>query len=387
MKTPCAAATLATLLAVASSVCLWAQESIYANAKGEYVGLAFPLDGSVHAGSCYVFITVTKVGGVEGRMIIGGRKRSVKGSIQPDGQASVLLQVVQNKEDLKAPYYDPAQQEEERYRGNAYLRFDLGGSPASVWGWMEQNPDLEIAGTQVTYKSGRNPAPQKGSYTLIIPGAEGSHEPGGAGYGSIKVEADGTLNLDGRLADGTQISQRTKIVAGGGWALMVPMFQSHGSLLGNLGLGNTAGEGPSGAVFWTKPADHSSKPYPDGWTNWANTVGSPYLRPASKQPPLAIDKGIAVFSGADLAVPWTNTFAAKGSSFVNTGPTRFNLRIASSTGLFNGTFVHPASRKTVSYQGAVLQNGNCGYGYWLSSTKLSGRVYIGPEEPEAPRRL
>ena len=108
-------------------------------------------------------------------------------------------------------------------------------------------------------------------------------------------------------------------------------------------------------------------------------MASPYVRLVSKQPALALERGIAVFSDADLSTPHTNTFTANNAgSFVNTGPARFNLRITPATGFFNGTFVHPASGKTVAYRGAVLQNRNCGYGYSLSSARLGGLAYIGP---------
>ena len=132
------------LLAAGSGVSLIAQTIPYRQAKGDYVGLTYPAEGAIHDDSCYLYLKMGDTGGISGHMILGGRKRSVAGSVGLDGQASVVLQKVTDKNGNYHDWqYGPTYGWE--YKGSAYL-FDLQAMPGTVWGWLERRPELLLYG-------------------------------------------------------------------------------------------------------------------------------------------------------------------------------------------------------------------------------------------------
>ncbi len=53
------------------------------------------------------------------------------------------------------------------------------------------------------------------------------------------------------------------------------------------------------------------------------------------------------------------------------------MSIGSANGTFSGTVVVPGTKTSTSFKGAVLQDENIGWGYFLG-TNLSGQVLLGP---------
>jgi hypothetical protein len=48
------------------------------------------------------------------------------------------------------------------------------------------------------------------------------------------------------------------------------------------------------------------------------------------------------------------------------------------SGLFKGTFLHPVTKKTVRYEGAILQKTKWGSGHFIVEDK-SGLVFVAPD--------
>ena len=63
----------------------------------------------------------------------------------------------------------------------------------------------------------------------------------------------------------------------------------------------------------------------------------------------------------------------------NLGTNKMTLSIRRSSGLFNGSVVVPETGRTISFNGAIFQNGDFGSGYFLQ-TNASGPVWLGPRE-------
>jgi hypothetical protein len=56
---------------------------------------------------------------------------------------------------------------------------------------------------------------------------------------------------------------------------------------------------------------------------------------------------------------------------------KLSLSISTTSGLFKGSVVNPATKKTIPISGAVLQKQNIGAGYFLGTNEIGG-VYLGP---------
>jgi len=81
------------------------------------------------------------------------------------------------------------------------------------------------------------PAPQSGSYTLVIPGSDdATSQPGGDGAGTLKVDISGNITFTGTLGDGTKVSQHTFMSKDGQWPLFVSLYAKQGFLIGSLPL-------------------------------------------------------------------------------------------------------------------------------------------------------
>jgi hypothetical protein len=77
-----------------------------------------------------------------------------------------------------------------------------------------------------------------------------------------------------------------------------------------------------------------------------------------------------------LAEEITNSVAATGSGKI-TGTNHLSLTVKTASGTFSGSIVNPATKKTITLSGAVLEKQNIGAGYFLG-TNESGEVFLGP---------
>ena len=101
------------------------------------------------------------------------------------------------------------------------------------------------------------------------------------------------------------------------------------------------------------------------------TNGMPVLSLASGQGRLILENG-------NLSQSLTNQVAIDSRNRVsNLSGSRLSLVILTSSGLFQGRIVDPATGRSIPFNGAVLQKQNRGAGYFLNG-RQSGRVLLQP---------
>jgi len=84
-----------------------------------------------------------------------------------------------------------------------------------------------------------------------------------------------------------------------------------------------------------------------------------------------------VFSGGNLTPAFTNIITLSERNKVgNLSDNKLSMSISTSSGLFGGSVVDPATGKPSSFKGALLQNQNGGAGF-LAGTNRSARVTFG----------
>jgi hypothetical protein len=250
------------------------------------------------------------------------------------------------------------------------LQLDLSNGPMtgtiSDGTWtadLVANPDIY---------SKTNPAPQAGKYTLLIPGSDNaSAQPGGNGFGAVTVDTSGHVSLSGTLGDGTPVTSSSVVASQGQWPFYVSLYGGKGSLLGWLSFTND--DGISGPIDWFKLPQATAKLYPGGFTNGTEAIGSIYQY-TNGLPVLGFTNGLLSLLNGDLAQSITNDVAL-GPDLPATDRSAIKLTVKTSSGLFHGSVINPETQKPISVKGIVLQNQNCGAGFFLG-TNQSGSVLL-----------
>jgi hypothetical protein len=120
-----------------------------------------------------------------------------------------------------------------------------------------------------------------------------------------------------------------------------------------------------------------SRLYPAGFTtNDQVCVGSRYQKPGPATAVINVTNGLAVFSGGNLSVPFTNTVTlTSGNKISNQSENKLTLSIALATGAFNGSVTPPGSTKSMRFKGVVLQKQNAAFGIF-SGTSQTGATSL-----------
>jgi hypothetical protein len=224
-----------------------------------------------------------------------------------------------------------------------------------------------------------HPAPQAGTYTLILPGnPNAAASPGGDGYGTVTVDALGNLTAVGTLADGAAFSQSIPVSAEGQWPLYFVPAGVPQPVLGWVtfdtnGAGGTAA-GFSGAVTWTKSPGPGSL-YTNGFTNASLLLGSIYSAIYQRTNGLGLTSPSITLTGGNLSGTVSEAVNLNGTQTYQSPDHSLTLTINPATGLFTGQYVAPGTSRRVPLAGAVLQNAATARGFFLG-TNQSGAVLL-----------
>jgi hypothetical protein len=232
------------------------------------------------------------------------------------------------------------------------------------------------------FDSRTNPATQyAGKYTLVIPGSASDDGafPEGNGYGAVTVSTNGTATLSGSLADGTGLSKSVPVSRNGKWPLYMPLYAGKGSVWSWLTFDtNQPAAGLQGWLSWINPARAAAQFYPLGFTNEVMAVGSRYTPPLSRtNRVINLTNGVVTFEGGNLSAPFTNAVALTLTNRVIDGSlsNKLSLTLTVSSGLFNGSVTPAGTTRSIPFKGALFQNADAGYGYFLG-TNHSGSVIL-----------
>jgi uncharacterized repeat protein (TIGR03803 family) len=331
-------------------------------ASGTYSGLFYDTNDVALDSSGFFTLALTSRGTFSGSLQMGATRFPMSGLFGLNG----LAQLTVARRNL-APL-------------SVALQLDLAQGTDRITGMVSSSPwTAELAGDRAVFDGRSSVAPQVGRFTLIIPGSSSSTtEPGGDSYGTITVDKAGKILLAGALADGTKISQAVPLSKDGLWPLYVPLYNGQGVLLSWVSLRDAPAEELSGLVTWIKPPMAAAKYYPAGFTVQTNASGSRYRPSAGSTNVLSLTNAALVLSGGNLAQSITNVIVLGPHNRVtNVSGPKITVTFTSSTGLFRGSVIDPATMKPISFNGVVLQSQDVGRGYFLGPNQ-SGAVFLGP---------
>jgi hypothetical protein len=334
----------------------------FLRANGTYNGL-FAEAGRAQESSGFVTLAVTEKGAYSGSLRRGTSTYPLTGQFDVAGWASKTVL---------------------RPRTNSWavaMRLDLAGAEVLTGTLGDGHWLADLRADRAVFNAQTNPATQYASkYTLIIPGStDASASPGGEGYGAVVVSGAGQVTLSGSLADGSALSQTVPVSRDGRWPLYASLYTGKGSVWSWLAFDtNQPAAGFQGELSWIKQAQPGVKYYPAGFTNEVVAVGSRYTQPAGQtNRVIHLTNGVVSFEGGNLSMPFTNLVSLTlGNKVINASSNSLSLSLTLSSGRFSGSATVPGTKQNVSFKGALLQNVDVGYGYFLG-TNQSGSVYFG----------
>ena len=238
-----------------------------------------------------------------------------------------------------------------------------------------------LLANRAAFNSLTNPASQfQGKYTLIIPGgADASVSPAGHGYGALTVGPSGYVTLNGGSADGRSLFQNVGLSRNGDWAVYIPLYGGQGSISGWLEFDtNQPITQINGSLSCIRPPISGATYYPLGFTNDAAALGSRYTAPGDALTrSINVTNGVVVFAGGNLSTTFTNSVRlTRTNTVINHSSNSLTISINRTNGLFSGSVTVPGSGSSTAIRGALLQDMDAGFGYFLG-TDQSGSVFFG----------
>ena len=326
-------------------------------AKGSYNGLCYDTNGISPVTSGYFTALTTEGGTYSAKLILHGATYSFGGTFDANG---VSIKTVVSK--VGAPL-------------NVQLQLDLGGGDRIRGHITTGSRAMEIFANRSVFKKGTNLCPKAGNYTVVIPGsADSVNKPGGASFGTAKVNALGNVQFTGTLSDGTKVTQKAVLSKDGLWPMYANLYGGSGVIVSWVQFADLAGSDLSGSLIWSKAksSQATTKFYSAGFTNKVELMGATYTTAPSGPQTM-------VFSGGGLSGSVTNQVTLGTKSSSGSVANKLKWSVASSTGLFKGTIANPSTGKSITFQGALLKKGPTGAGFFLGIGQ-SGAVEITPAQ-------
>jgi uncharacterized delta-60 repeat protein len=293
-----------------------------------------------------VDISLGKQGKFTGTLTLGGRRHAFRGSFDSAGVASIdlgtpgLLEVKLNLQLDLVP-------------GNGLIR-----AVAIVGG---ESIDLDLYRNLYTARA--NPAPQAGSYTLVLePDPVVETAPLGSGFAFVRVLANGTLRVSGRLADGTAVSLGGHLSPFGELPVFAPLYSRKGCVVGDLNFISTPLRDCEGALSWIRPAKSGRSPNP-GFSQSLEVSGSIFEpAPRTRVVPFSLAL-ITITPNTGPAIERHITISSSNRISVTVqGAELLKLQLSPRTGFLSGTFVDQAGVKR-AIRGALLLDENRAAGF------------------------
>lgn len=323
---------------------------------GTYQGLFYDSNDLEHASSGFFNVTLAGTGSYSAKVMVAGLPYSLSGEFSAGGVAT-----------------------------NNIVR--RGSTPVSVQMQLDLSSNditgVLSDGTWVAQLSADRvvTSATAAHYTMMVSGVSGDSvgQPAGDGYGTLTVSSTGGISFSGALQDGTKITQKANLLPNGQWAFYAPLYSGKGSIFGWLTFTNELASDLGGTVEWTKPAG-AGKLYPLGFTNETEVAGSLYQF-TNNVPVLSLTDNNAWFHflNGDLASGFTNQFTLSTANKI-TSTNKLTAAITTSSGLFKVTAVDPATGKSITGNGVVIQKANFGAGFFLG-TNETGTIILTPVSP------
>jgi hypothetical protein len=325
-----------------------------------FTGLFYDTNGTIPSSSGYVTLTLTNDGSFNISLVNAGATNAVNGVFSvSNASANVAV-------------------------ANYALGLTIDTVAGTVIGSVSNAADSWNA--ELTTYVAATPALTPGSYTVTLPGFDDLTQ-GPVGYSAFNVviSSNGAATLNGYMADNTPVSQTALLSAAGYCPIYIPLYPNgtNGLLLGWLTFTNdptfdSLTDGSS--LMWFNAAGATPDLYPDGFTNQAVALASPYATNSIYSTDLlgsssSAGYGYLMLSGGDLgADPVVKKMGITNNviSVVSTSDHSVNVSIIPNTGMIQGWYLDTKGFSN-NIEGVIFQNGAFASGYFIGvNTNQSG---------------
>ena len=328
----------------------------FVSLQGTYNGLAMRTNAVSQAGNGSLKLVLTETGSFTATLNMGGTKLAFIGQFDESGNATNTVSS----------------------SWQVALHLDVTGDTDEITGSVSHGgSESELLADLATFGKA-NACPLAGTYTIALepPSYTDSTLPKGWGF------ATGVGKLSGTLGDGTKFNSPVPISKYGTAPLYGLLYGNKGSCAGWLTFTNDTIEA---TVNWIRPSATKGY-YTSGFATNVALIGSTFVAPAAGEFLINLTNSAAnamlVFGGGNLAAWSTNSLTVTTNNIVTVvsgNTTNLTLKLVPKTGLFSGRFLHPATHKTVKFQGAVLQSQDAGAGCF-AGTNETGFAVITPTD-------
>ncbi|MGV3531824.1 MAG: Ig-like domain-containing protein, partial [Chthoniobacteraceae bacterium] len=331
--------------ALRSSTATIVVRDTFQSSTGVYNGLIGTAE-SAYDQAGWIVANASRGGQITGKVMYEGGSYSFKTNLRYDGVATA----------------------EVKRKGANPLLLSLSVDPVSqkMTGTVGATEATEFSANRAPYNR-LNPAPQAGSYTLVL-AIDSEDTTEGNGFATMKVDESGTVRLKGRSRTGQPFSSSALVDSVGTFPLYAYMKKDGGTKLhGTLQFRHVATVSDFDGVVGSSSAESDE-------VAQISAVGSRYIVPG---------KGAMVLPYADSAnnaflnfghgdsslteAPYQVTLSAKGLK--TTAPELSKLKLNAKTGLFSGKLSVEGKRRP--FYGVVLQRQARGFGLF-HTTETAG---------------
>lgn len=345
-----------------------------------YTGLVYSGNPYIAAQSGIFAMSVSPNQKFSGKMLIGDNQANFSGRFDTNGAADIVVKITVDNScyECDPPIIDI----EIKKLWNVH--FQLSPAGESISGGLHFRhgnfPDGTLSGKRSTFNR-NNELPSGSRFTFVLSGSgdpANTNFPTGNGFGTVRIDSFGNVNLAASLADTSAFSQSTPLCDDGTFPVFGSLYNDKGMIQGWAGLTNTPDADLTGDVVWVKPDFARHTFFPAGFTNELAIVGSSYVR---TNPILNWTNGVVILQGGTLSSPFTNSILLNAKSKVaNVSDNKLALKFQLKSGLFAGWAQEPLTGDLIPFAGVVLQKENGGFGYF-PAPPLSGEGSIGPAGP------
>ncbi len=310
---------------------------------GKYEGVFYPYTNGTPNMAGFISLNLGASGSFSGKLRPLGANYTIRGKLDATGNTIIAGLLGTNVLRMQVSLYNDGTEGLYGYYSDGYFV-----SPFSLWRVQ-------------TFKT--NSAPQAGRYTFVLqPPSDTANRPAdGWGAGTVTVDAKGKILVDGALADGAVIKQKTALLGYGRWPLYFTAKKGD-SVLGLVEF--TTNKTFSADVKWF------GQNLPGGTNQNQILRGSPYTPPSQKRL-FNWTNGIVTLAGSALGETISSSVELHedGSFSIPSNPNNIQISVNDGTGLITGSFTHPGSNAPVAIRGAVLQSSGNASGYFPGSPR------------------
>ncbi|MBL9154131.1 MAG: hypothetical protein JNK37_16680 [Verrucomicrobiales bacterium] len=306
-------------------------------------------------------LAVNPAGALSGKIFIGGKGYGFKGAFDETGRFEKVLALATPK----SP------------RITLLLQVDTAQFGGAIAG------SVDIDGQVVPFTLGQSkwdaklrPAPQAGTYTLVLPPEVPSpgNAPEGDGFGLIRVGLNGLASGVIYLPDGSKVAVQSFVSDRGELPLAGRVAGKLAAVSGLMTFADIPGATDlHGPLLWQKDPMIRELAYPDGFLTTLPVAGSKFVRPLTVPdffPGGSAAPVVTIGAGPLDATRLVKTLSVSPRgvvTVVDPGADQLQVKYLFSQGLFTGSFRDPASGALRRFTGALLQKQNLAGGYFFGN--------------------